>query len=70
MGPSLVISDVSEMYNAIQPRKGEVQLDQRSETVLAERALKALLFKNSKIDLHESHTIGHWCHMGPKNLVI
>ena len=31
---------------------------------LAERAMKASYLK---IDFHENHTIGYWCHMGPQS---
>ena len=39
----------------------------KSETYLAERALKAWYLK---IEFHESHTIGHWCRMRQQNVPI
>ena len=32
-----------------------------------ERAMEASYLN---MDLHESHTIGHWCRMGPQTLLI
>ena len=47
--------------------RNDVVLDQGSGTFLAERALEASYLKMA---FHESHTIGHWCRVGPQNLLI
>ena len=44
-----------------------ITLVQGSGTFLAERAMAA---SNLKMALNESHTIGHWCRVGPQNLLI
>jgi len=42
-------------------------LGQWSGAFLTERAMEDSYLK---VAFHESHTIGHWCHMGPQNLLI